>query len=92
MYPQILLYLTDGSGALLRERLVNGRLDIALLFVGQPERGLAVEPLLFEELFYGTTDPDTSPIRLPRRARPLLVAPPGSGSDVPFRKRARNMG
>src|SRR6202045_1062338 len=48
-YPQILLYLTNGNGALLRERLVNGRIDIAVLFADQPERGLAVEPLLLEE-------------------------------------------
>ena len=42
----------------LRERLDNGRLDIAVLFTGQPERGLAVERLLLEELFYVTADPD----------------------------------
>jgi LysR family nitrogen assimilation transcriptional regulator len=81
-YPQILLYLTDGNGALLRERLVNGRIDIALLFADQPERGLAVEPLLLEELFYVTTDPDTSPIRIADAAqRPLVVPGPGSGSQ-----------
>jgi LysR family nitrogen assimilation transcriptional regulator len=80
-YPQILLYLTNGSGALLRERLVNGRIDIAVLFADQPERGLAVEPLLLEELFYVTTDPDTSPIRIADAAqRPLVVTGPGSGS------------
>jgi len=80
-YPQITLHVTDGHGALLRERLVNGRLDIALLFAGQPERGLIVEPLLLEELFYVTADPDTSPIRLADAAqRPLLVTGPGSAS------------
>jgi LysR family transcriptional regulator, nitrogen assimilation regulatory protein len=81
-YPQILLYLTAGNGALLRERLVNGRIDIALLFADQPERGLAVEPLLLEELFYVTADPDTSPIRIADAAqRPLVVPGPGSGSQ-----------
>ena len=82
-YPQILLYLTTGNGALLRERLVNGRIDIAVLFADQPERGLAVEPLLLEELFYVTTDPDTSPIRIADAAqRPLVVTGPGSGSHL----------
>lgn len=82
LYPQILLHITDGNSALLRERLINGRLDIAVLFTGQPERGLAVEPLLLEELFYVTADPDPSPVRMAEVARlPLLVPGPGSGSQ-----------
>jgi LysR family transcriptional regulator, nitrogen assimilation regulatory protein len=81
VYPQILLNLSDANSWLLRERLVNGRLDMALLFMGQPERGLAVEPLLLEELFYITADPDTSPITVADAAqRPLLLAGAGSVS------------
>jgi len=80
VHPQILLHVSDANSWLLRERLVNGRLDIALLFVAQPERGLAVEPLLQEELFYVTADPDTSPITVADAAqRPLLL--PGAGSS-----------
>jgi DNA-binding transcriptional LysR family regulator len=79
-YPQILLHVTEGDSSLLRERLINGRLDIAVLFESQHERGLAVEPLLLEELFYVTADPDTSPIHLSDAARhPLLT--PGRGSN-----------
>ncbi len=82
LYPQILLHVVDGNSALLRERLVNGRLDIAVLFTGQPERGLAVEPLLLEELFYVMADPDPSPIRPIDVARlPLLAPGPGGGSQ-----------
>jgi DNA-binding transcriptional LysR family regulator len=82
VYPHILLHVTDGNSALVRERLVNGRLDIAVLFTGQPERGLAVEPLFLEELFYVTMDPDPSPIQLADVAQlPLLVPGPGSGSQ-----------
>jgi LysR family nitrogen assimilation transcriptional regulator len=82
VYPHILLHVTDGNSALVRERVVNGRLDIAVLFTGQPERGLAVEPLFLEELFYVTMDPDPSPIRIADVARlPLLVPGPGSGSQ-----------
>lgn len=78
-YPHIVLHLTDANSSLLRERLVNGRLDIAMLFTAQPERGLSVEPLLLEELFYVTTDPDPSPITIADLARrPLLLAGPGS--------------
>ena len=60
-YPQILLHLIDGNSGLLRERLNNGRLDLAVLLIEQPERGLAVEPLVLEELFYVTADQDRSP-------------------------------
>ncbi len=81
VYPQILLHVSDANSWLLRERLVNGRLDIAVLFVGQPERGLAVEPLLDEELFYVTADPDTSPITVADAARrPLLLPDLGSNN------------
>jgi len=79
-YPQILLHLIDGNSALLRELLDNGRLDFALLFAGQPERGLAVEPLVLEELFYVTSDAATGPISLAEAARhPLLLPGPRSG-------------
>ena len=80
-HPQIALHLSDTNSWILRERLVNGRLDVALLYLAQPERGLAVEPLLLEELFYVTADPDTSPIRIADVAeRPLLLPTPGSCS------------
>jgi LysR family transcriptional regulator, nitrogen assimilation regulatory protein len=79
-YPRILLHITDANSSLLHERLTNGRLDIAVLFGDQPERGVAVEPLLLEELFFVTADPDSSPIRLADVAqRPLLLPGPGSG-------------
>jgi LysR family nitrogen assimilation transcriptional regulator len=80
-YPQILLHLLDGNSSLLRELLDNGRLDIAVLFSGQQERGLAVEPLLLEELFYVTAEPDPDAISLSEAAqRPLLL--PGQGSGI----------
>jgi DNA-binding transcriptional LysR family regulator len=80
-YPQILLHLVDGNSAVLRERLDNGRLDMSVLLTGKPERGLAVEPLVLEELFYVTADQDHSPVRVADAARrPLLL--PGTGSAV----------
>ena len=86
-YPQILLYLIDGNSSQLRELLDNGRLDIAVLLVEQPERGLAVEPLVLEELFYVTADQDNSPVRIADAAqRPLLVPGPGSGIQRDARK------
>jgi DNA-binding transcriptional LysR family regulator len=78
-YPQILLHLADGNSAVMRERLDNGRLDMAVLLTEKHERGLAVEPLVLEELFYATADRDNSPISIADAARrPLLVPGPGS--------------
>jgi LysR family transcriptional regulator, nitrogen assimilation regulatory protein len=80
-HPQIALHVSDTNSWILRERLVNGRLDVALLYLAQPARGLVVEPLVLEELFYVTADPDTSPIRIADVAeRPLLLPAPGSSS------------
>lgn len=94
-YPQILLHVTYCNSSMRYERLVNCRLDIAVLFLDQPERGLVVEPLLMEELFYVTAEPDASPITLADvAARPLLMSGPGSGSqqvaDQIFRTRGLN--
>ncbi len=81
VYPQIVLHVGDANTWLLRERLVNGRLDIAVLYADQPERGLAIEPLLLEELFYVTAEPHRSPIRIADAAqRPLLLPGPESVS------------
>ena len=79
-FPQILLHLVDGNSAVLRERLDNGRLDMSVLLTGKAERGLAVEPLVLEEMFYVTADQDRSPVRIADAARhPLLLPGPGSG-------------
>jgi LysR family transcriptional regulator, nitrogen assimilation regulatory protein len=78
-YPQIVLHVIDSNSSLVRERVVNGRLDIAVLYAHQRERGLTVEPLAVEELFYVTVDPDRSAIRIADAAqRPLLMPGPGS--------------
>jgi LysR family transcriptional regulator, nitrogen assimilation regulatory protein len=80
-HPRIVLHITDGNSSLLREQLLNGRIDLALLFEGQSVRGLAVEPLLLEELFYVTADPDPSPIAIADVAqRPMIVPGPASAS------------
>jgi LysR family transcriptional regulator, nitrogen assimilation regulatory protein len=81
-YPQIVLCVADGNSALLRERLDNGRLDLAVLFVDQHERGLAVEPLFTEELFYASCDPDPSPISLAQAAQRPLLMPGGSTGGI----------
>jgi LysR family transcriptional regulator, nitrogen assimilation regulatory protein len=80
-YPQILLHVSDGNSWLVREKLINGRLDLAVLYESQSERGMVAEPLLQEELFYVTADADSSPIPLAEAAqRPLLLPGPSSSS------------
>lgn len=80
-YPQIRLHLADGKSALVRELLDNGRLDLAILFTDRAERGLAVEPLLMEELFFVTASGETGPISLAEVAKqPLML--PGAGSGI----------
>ncbi len=80
-YPQIRLHLVDGKSALIRELLDNGRLDLALLFAPQPERGLNCEPLLLEELFFTTAKGEGGPITLEELIkRPLIL--PGLGSGI----------
>jgi LysR family transcriptional regulator, nitrogen assimilation regulatory protein len=92
-YPQILLHLADGNSAVMRERLDNGRLDMAVLLTGNPERGLAVEPLVYEELFYATADRDNSPISIAEVARrPLLVPGPGSAVQRDAREAFEKLG
>jgi LysR family transcriptional regulator, nitrogen assimilation regulatory protein len=81
MYPQIQLHISDANSWLVREHLLNGRIDLAVLFTDQPERGLAVEPLLLEELFYVTAESNASPIRIADAAqRPLLCSSRGGSS------------
>ena len=90
-YPQIVLHITDASYAVVRERLINGRLDMALLFVEQPECALTIEPLLYEELLCVTAKPNTLPITLADAARqPLLAAGLTATVGVSPRKRSRN--
>ncbi|HEX4409060.1 MAG TPA: LysR substrate-binding domain-containing protein [Xanthobacteraceae bacterium] len=86
-YPRIVLHLTDGNSSLLRERLDNGRLDIALLFLSRSERELLVKPFGMEELFYVSAKPGVAPVTLREIAeRPLLLPGPGSGIEKAVRE------
>ena len=89
-YPKITLHLTDGNSSLLRERLDNGRIDIALLFLARSERGLFVEPFGLEELFYVSSLPGSAPVTLEAAVRrPLLLPGPGSGIEKAVREAFR---
>ena len=49
-YPDVLLHLNENFGTTLAELILNGRMDMAVLYGGQPAVGLSFFPLLHEEL------------------------------------------
>ena len=51
-HPGIRLHVMDGVSALLQEFALNGRLDMAVLFLSESAKGLEVLPLLDEDLYY----------------------------------------
>ena len=80
-YPNIRLQLTDSPSAYLTELLLQGRLDIAILFTSQPLKGLACQRLFTESLLFirsgGLSPPNELPqdVPLTEVARHKLVLP-----------------
>ncbi|WP_234193321.1 LysR substrate-binding domain-containing protein [Pseudacidovorax sp. NFM-22] len=62
--PQVRLKLVEGYSGFVREWLLSGRLDLALLYGDAPEPGLAKQPLLDDRLVLVT---GAAPGRVPRR-------------------------
>lgn len=60
--PQVQVFLHENSGSVLNEKLLNGQLDMAVLYDRAPTAGIVSQTLLKEELFLvGTRDcPGTS--------------------------------
>lgn len=55
--PDVLVYLHENSGAVLNDKLLNGQLDMAVLYERSPISGINSQPLLKEDLFLvGTCD------------------------------------
>lgn len=50
-HPGVLLYLNENFGTTLSELIMNGRMDMAVLYGSKPVHGLSFMPLLKEELF-----------------------------------------
>lgn len=50
-HPGVLLYLNENFGTTLSELIMNGRMDMAVLYGGKPVHGLSFAPLLKEELY-----------------------------------------
>ena len=79
--PQAQLSISEGLSTAMQENLLNGRLDIALLYNPSPMAGIELRPLLSEELWLVQPRPpglpeDPPPPPLPLReiaAMPLLI-------------------
>jgi LysR family nitrogen assimilation transcriptional regulator len=56
-HPGILLYLNENFGTTLSELIMNGRMDMAVLYGGREIHGLSFTPLLREQLYLVSADP-----------------------------------
>ncbi|WP_437883415.1 nitrogen assimilation transcriptional regulator NAC [Pseudomonas sp. LRF_L74] len=56
MHPGIVLYLNENFGTTLSELIMNGRMDMAVLYGGREIRGLSFMPLLGEQLYLVSAD------------------------------------
>jgi LysR family nitrogen assimilation transcriptional regulator len=55
-HPGILLYLNENFGTTLSELIMNGRMDMAVLYGGREVQGLSFTPLLREKLYLVSAD------------------------------------
>ena len=80
--PDARLSISEGLSTVMQEWLLNGRLDIAMLYNAQPAAGIEISPLLTEELVLVQArppglleDPPPPPVALRDIARLPLVIP-----------------
>ncbi|KAB8307545.1 nitrogen assimilation transcriptional regulator [Erwinia endophytica] len=75
-FPEILVYLHENSGSSLNEKVMNGQLDMAVLYDGAPTAGITSIPLMKEELYLvGATDSPGQNIDLADVAQMNLFLP-----------------
>ena len=67
-HPGILLYLNENYGTTLSELIMNGRMDLAVLYGDKAIHGLSFQPLLKEPLFL------VGPAAMPAPAQPVKLA------------------
>jgi LysR family transcriptional regulator, nitrogen assimilation regulatory protein len=64
LYPDVMLYLNENYGTTLSELIMNGRMDLAVLYGNRAVHGLGFLPLLSEELFLVGLSDTAAPVRL----------------------------
>lgn len=74
-HPGILLYLNENYGTALSELIMNGRMDMAVLYGNRAVHGLTFLPLLEEELFLVGPSDAAGPVALSELAGVELFLP-----------------
>lgn len=75
-FPEVLVYLHENSGASLNEKVMDGQLDMAVLYDRAPSAGITSLPLMKEELYLvGATDCPGQNIDLADVAKMSLFLP-----------------
>ncbi|MBU5376307.1 MAG: nitrogen assimilation transcriptional regulator NAC [Pantoea sp.] len=75
-HPEILVYLHENSGSTLNEKVMNGQLDMAVLYDRAPTAGITSLPLMKEELYLvGATDCPGGSVDLAEVAQMSLFLP-----------------
>ncbi len=63
-HPAIVLYLNENYGTILSELIMNGRMDLAVLYGNRAIHGLAFIPIMEEELFLVGPSASAEPIQV----------------------------
>jgi len=75
-FPEVLVYLHENSGSILNEKVMNGQLDMAVLYDRAPTAGINSMPLMKEDLFLvGATDYPGASVDLADVAQMSLFLP-----------------
>lgn len=75
-FPEILVYLHENSGSVLNEKVMNGQLDMAVLYDRAPTAGINSVPLMKEDLFLvGASDYTGASVDLADVAQMSLFLP-----------------
>ena len=74
-HPGIVLYLNENYGTVLSELIMNGRMDLAVLYGNRDVHGLSFMPLLQEELFLVNRAAGGGPVPLAELAETELFLP-----------------
>ncbi|WP_216851273.1 nitrogen assimilation transcriptional regulator NAC [Acidisphaera sp. L21] len=75
LHPGITLYLNENYGTTLSELIMNGRMDLAVLYGNRAIHGLSFLPLLDEALFLVGPSATAAPVRLAELAGVELFLP-----------------
>lgn len=75
-FPDVLVYLHENSGSVLNEKVMNGQLDMAVLYDRAPTAGISSMPLMKEDLYLvGATDYPGASVDLSDVAQMSLFLP-----------------